>query len=344
MKSGHKNMTEGAKKKDYAGRPYLFTFWQSSGQMPEYIRLCMETQKRNFAGHYRHIHLDFESCLDWVPERDWLWDRSVPASEGRSSSKEGRRWALFTGMLRIALLQRHGGCWVDVDTLVFPQFGRLRKLHRACEVVVAEGAGGLLANSLISVRRRSPFMRVMWQAIQGKLREKEQNGDALLGWGELGFRLLRKKWTTQGTDSGFVLPYGMFLNFDSSQASPLFTSSPFVPSELHVNAIAVSVLNNSIESDVRGMSASELCRADTMFARSFAYAMGEDGIYQRHLSRLSAGQLLSVNRAGVMGRSMADQAEKNAKQRELRTKLARRNRELTKLRGQPGEAGHSDKA
>jgi len=313
-------------------RPYVFTFWDSSGPMPEYIRLCIETQKKNLPPHYEHVHLNFESCIDWVPERDWLWKWSFPAAEGRSQSQEGRRWALFSDMLRIALIRRHGGVWIDIDTLIFPHFTRLRKLHREHEIIVAEGADGQLANGLISARRKSPFMNALWLAMREGLAEKKRRNEQTLGWGELGFRLLKKQWLYQEAGNGFILPYGMYLNFDHSEESPLFAEASFAASELHVNAIGISVLNNSLAQDIRQMNTEDLTRANTMFARGFRYAMGESGRYQKYLMPLTAEQMISINRDAPVRQSLALMQKKNEHLDRQREKLRERNAELENLR------------
>ena len=85
---------------------YLFRYWQDppSGR-PGYLDMCLETQNKNAAPGLTPVLLDWDTCLDWVPDRDALWAISMPRSQGKSTDAPSRRIAIFSDLLRLRLLQ-----------------------------------------------------------------------------------------------------------------------------------------------------------------------------------------------------------------------------------------------
>ncbi len=84
-------------------RPRVYTFW--TGPMPEIIKLCLETMKRNIP--------DIEI---WTLER---WREEYDGSLGPWSSIKLRRPNVQSDILRYWLLSTYGGIWLDADYIAF---------------------------------------------------------------------------------------------------------------------------------------------------------------------------------------------------------------------------------
>lgn len=83
-----------------------FTFWEPKGSMPGYVRLCMETWRRCLPG-FEVVALDFRSLGDYLTEAE----RKAIDCPHESLAKQA-------DCIRCALLRKHGGIWLDADTVL----------------------------------------------------------------------------------------------------------------------------------------------------------------------------------------------------------------------------------
>lgn len=335
-------------------RPYAFTFWETVGEGPGpgYIEPCLETQRRNLGEHFEHVHLDLASAREWVPEHAELWAASVPDEQGRSGSVEGRRLALYTGMLRVALLRRHGGLWVDADTLVLPRFGLLAPLVEEYDLVCGESSGGSVSNAVLGARPGSAFIAAYWEAIQRRIASRAAAGETGTKWGEFGFRMLRSTLLETRGENCWIAPWGVLDTVDAHRPRPTFTPGATIEDSLSPNALGVSIFNNATEDVVRRRTPEELLAEESLFTIAHRAAVGA-APYPAHLALSTPGQLRGLNRVHLMVRRLeqaevrlqklatarrrnADLRERSARSAEqaerLRTKLARRTEQLTAAR------------
>lgn len=310
-------------------RPYAFTFWQSAGHTPGYIELCLRSQERNLAEAFEHVHLDLEAARNWVPEYDLLWEMSVPARDGRSASREARRLAIFTGMLRAALIQRHGGLWVDADTLLFPQFALLSPLVAEFDLVCGESASGGLGNAVLGGRPGSTFFDEYLSAILTRIDEKRQRGEFGAAWGEFGFHMVRGVYLNQDPQRSWIAPWGVLNTVDPVSQRPTFEEGRTLAEALSPTALDLSVFSNGVEDDDRQLSVDDLREGTTLFARAYRVAMGQED--STHLVVRDVDQLRALNRADLMHRiASSDQAQ--ADTRAMHEELRKKRAELKKTR------------
>ena len=305
--------------------PYAFTFWQAAGETPGYIELCLRSQRRNLPAGFEHVHLDAESAKEWVPEHDLLWEMSVPADDGNSLSLEGRRIAIFTGMLRVALIHRHGGLWVDADTLVFPQLRLLADLIDDFDVVCGEAATGSLGNAVLGGRAGSPFFEQYWTMILTRIEQKRGQEKPGALWGEFGFRMAREVFLDCGGAGAWVAPWGVLNTIDHALPRPTFEQGTTIAEAIAPTALGLSIFNNGTSADLRARSVDRLLADETLFATAYRVAMGE--VDSPHLSIRDGAQLRALNRANVTHRLLVDadrSATHSARLREQRDKLRAR--------------------
>lgn len=305
-------------------RPYLFSFWSSPDPMPAYVRLCRDTVFANLSDAFDIVDLDFDTCADWVPERDQLWQAAVPLAEGRSHSKTGRHFAQFTGMLRVGLLARYGGLWVDADQIAFANFAHLAPLVQTHDIVAPEEVRGLVTNPVLGACKGSDFAARLWQRILTRLDEKAAAGETGCRWGEMGFRLLNNVWAEQPPARAFVAPFGSLVSFDTVNGPDLFGPGTDRLSPL---ALGLSVFNSGLGDALRARSAEDLTTDDTLFAQALKVAQG-DACLQDWLMIRDAAQLAALDRSGPVTARLSERHHSA----ELKTRLRARNDKVADLK------------
>ena len=84
----------------------VFTFWEPKEKVPGYVRLCMDTWKDCLPG-YETVVLDYGTLGDWLtPE------------EQRAILCRKMTLAMQSDCIRCAMLKKHGGVWMDADTVL----------------------------------------------------------------------------------------------------------------------------------------------------------------------------------------------------------------------------------
>ena len=85
---------------------YIFTFWEPKEKIPAYLKLCMKTWQ-HFLPEYKIVILDYQSIDEWIGKD--VFDACL--YENFSLSKQA-------DAIRCAVLKKHGGIWMDTDTII----------------------------------------------------------------------------------------------------------------------------------------------------------------------------------------------------------------------------------
>ncbi len=86
---------------------FVYTFWEPRTSIPYYLQMCMETWKK-YLPNATIVLLDYKNLRDFVDMRDI----GLKLLSGRFSFSQ------FSDALRVALLAKHGGVWIDIDTII----------------------------------------------------------------------------------------------------------------------------------------------------------------------------------------------------------------------------------
>ena len=84
----------------------VFTFWEPKEKVPGYVRLCMETWRGCLPG-YETVVLDYGSLGDWLTKE-----------EQNDVLCKKMTFAMQSDCIRCAVLKKHGGIWMDADTVL----------------------------------------------------------------------------------------------------------------------------------------------------------------------------------------------------------------------------------
>jgi len=86
---------------------YIFTFWEPHDSLPGYIKLCIKTWRKYLPTEYKIIILDYSNI------RDYLGYKLVKQILCKDMTLQ-----IQADAIRVAILQKYGGFWMDADTLI----------------------------------------------------------------------------------------------------------------------------------------------------------------------------------------------------------------------------------
>lgn len=92
--------------KNYNNKKKIFTFWEPSEKIPGYLKLCIKTWKK-FLPDYEIEILDYGKVKMYIG--DVLFSKII--------SKD-MKLATQSDAIRVAILQKYGGIWLDTDTII----------------------------------------------------------------------------------------------------------------------------------------------------------------------------------------------------------------------------------
>jgi mannosyltransferase OCH1-like enzyme len=87
----------------------IFAFWHDKSKIPPYLQLCFETWRKSIKNH-EVILLDYGNIDKYTDIRkQGYWK---PLTSGKY------RMALVADVIRVDLLCKYGGLWMDMDTII----------------------------------------------------------------------------------------------------------------------------------------------------------------------------------------------------------------------------------
>ena len=84
----------------------IFTFWEPKENIPGYLELCMNSWKK-YLTNYEIVVLDYSNLSNWLGQ-DYFNHRFY----------KNFSLAVQSDAIRCAILKKHGGVWMDVDTII----------------------------------------------------------------------------------------------------------------------------------------------------------------------------------------------------------------------------------
>ena len=86
---------------------FIYTFWEPRTNIPYYLQLCMETWKK-FLPNATIVVLDYKNIGEFIDVREL----GLNLFSGRFSLP------MIADAIRVALLAKYGGVWMDIDTII----------------------------------------------------------------------------------------------------------------------------------------------------------------------------------------------------------------------------------
>ena len=103
-----KDNPNSGKRRESAVSRIIWSAWlQGLDNAPEMVNVCLESHQKHLPGYEFRV-LDMENYRQWVELPEWVEEKyargMIPA-------------ALFSDVLRVAVLKRYGGVWMDASVL-----------------------------------------------------------------------------------------------------------------------------------------------------------------------------------------------------------------------------------
>ena len=143
----------------YNKKKNIFTFWEPKEKIPGYIKLCMKTWKK-FLPDYQIIVLDYNNLEQWIGKD--FYDKYLYKAFSLPKQADA---------IRAAVLQKHGGIWLDADTICTSNNARKIFEIKSDFIIFGQHIG------LISAVEESYILKkwVKWIKIKIKLHKKDNN-------------------------------------------------------------------------------------------------------------------------------------------------------------------------
>ena len=117
----------------------IWTFWEPRDKMPAYLQLCMRTWQK-FLPDAQITLLDYSNIREYVDIDEY--DQSLYSGNFRLDQ--------IADALRALLLEKHGGVWLDVDTIILKSSAR-----KYFELKTSKYRGGRKIESRCDLLRQS---------------------------------------------------------------------------------------------------------------------------------------------------------------------------------------------
>ena len=134
-------------------RKRIFTFWEPRQNIPGYIRLCLKTWKK-FLPDYEIVICDYSNLKNYLSRKE------IRQFLYRKFSLQQQSDAL-----RTILLRKHGGIWLDTDTIFTSSFTQ-ELPDTPCAMIGNETS---LHIAFIYARKGSEFIRKWSEKVRQKI-------------------------------------------------------------------------------------------------------------------------------------------------------------------------------
>ena len=136
----------------------VFTFWEPRASMPGYLLLCLETWRKFLPGWQIEV-LDYARLPEFLPPDE------IHATVCRDMKLFNQADAI-----RCALLRRHGGVWLDLDTVILRP-GVLERFAETDVAVIGEKTGGVHGAFFSAVKPGTELMERWYGELVGRVAE-----------------------------------------------------------------------------------------------------------------------------------------------------------------------------
>lgn len=258
----------------------VFTFWEPKEKVPGYIRLCMKTWAKCLDG-CETVVLDYDSLGDYLSE-----------DEQNAVLCRKMTLAMQSDCIRCAVLKKHGGIWMDADTiLIRPLDERFSKAD--CSIVAWRMDGHLVnyAAYINAVKPEAKFLVDWHRELVPRVAKAERFRSSWLlrALHHREWKLIRRwnycvnaiidplaetadpkdyAWIDKNEIAAVPEEVLMASGLSATEAYQRYWFEPGDPAEAISRCAGIVMLHNSFTPErYRAMSEEEFLRTDTRLAR-----------------------------------------------------------------------------
>ena len=267
-----------SQKKIKTNSHYIFTFWEPSNSMPGYINLCINTWKKYLPNFYKVIILDYNNLKEYLDKKIinkiLFKQMTLP---------------IQADAIRVAVLQKHGGFWMDCDTII-TNSSFMNMFYGSDLIMFGSSKQNILHTGFIYASNNSTILKAWLGEIIKRTRIYNQklilnrifpiklfnkSFNQLLTWNYLGNGIINeivKNTSTQSfklieRDEAYALP-DMFLYKEPVKSYRDFYFTDRDPEPILKKCKGILLLHNSWTKDIyKKMSQKEFLHQDILLAR-----------------------------------------------------------------------------
>ena len=154
-------------------KPIIWTYWETKPgkTKPEYLDLCLDTLFKYCNDDFNIIRLNEKNIYDYLPNLRKDMDQLLIAQK--------------TDYIRVALLYKYGGIWIDADTIVMRKLNDIiSKLNEGydyigfgCSEPICFNGYPKPSNGVMASKKSSVLMEAVLKDLDNMLDSKKQNYD-----------------------------------------------------------------------------------------------------------------------------------------------------------------------
>lgn len=176
----------------------IFLYWENlnGSKTPDYIELCKESIFKYNSNDFNIISVNKKNLSDYI---------DVPESLLRI-----KNIAQKTDFIRVALLCKHGGIWLDSDCISLKPLKEVYQLLESYDYVGYYNSKKRIANGFMCSKKKCPFISDIYKYLLTKIEEKNN-----FQWGELGNISINKFYEKHKNNLYiFDISYMSFIDWD----------------------------------------------------------------------------------------------------------------------------------
>jgi hypothetical protein len=243
----------------------LWTYWETKpGDVrPEYLDLCEETWRRHCAGDFTIVRVTPETVDRYAPGLIDDWHK-IPTLAHKAD------------YLRAVLLHRHGGIWLDADTIVLCNLRvMIDKLEESKSDFLGVGRPGKRpSNGVLCATAGCKLLEQYIEQMDAFIASRQ--GDLKMTWTALGYQIL---WPLTRSYDFFQYPFRICLPVPPGRYPTFFRETPLnslqpPDCDLRDDTLAICLFNAMFPPWFKRMPREKILASPMVIAQLLRRALG----------------------------------------------------------------------
>lgn len=241
---------------------YIWLYWENrpGKVIPPYIELCHETVRRHCGDDFEVVLTTPETIRNYIPD-------AGPFEKIRNKNP-----AIRAAYIRVALLAKHGGIWLDSDIIVMKSFYPMKELIEKHDFVCfhKNSAGdNHIPNWIFMSTPGSKVITEYKRRIDNAVSNKK-----VFAWGRLGARMITpivREWADE--DDRIILPEKLVSPIPW-QKKRLFFSAGDPSAYIREDTLSCLLWNNQFPEAFKLYSRDTVLNSGILMAKLFKQSLG----------------------------------------------------------------------
>ncbi len=247
--------------------PKIFMYWENvPGQTRHgYIDLCEKTIRKHCKDDFDIVLITPDNLNDYLPGKDYS---SITCFSG----KPNEHISVKVGCIRVALLHKYGGIWIDIDTILMKSLvpiWELAKQHGFVGIDHKRPEKHWVLNTVLAAKRGSSIIEKYIVRLEDRLSKRQS-----LRWGEIGARMLTPL-VRQSKDK-YLLPEHSFLPISWEEWRLFFLEDAKISDHMKSDTYGFVLFNKFFTAEFKNKSEEEVLQSNNLIAKLFRRALIND--------------------------------------------------------------------